>query len=77
MSTNTYQGPLQRTEEEFRQMINDVHLEPTELAVLRKDCGLPYDEDALHLYTEHRYNRLGRALQLCAWGKVNNDVDED
>ena len=56
--------PRKLTEEQFASTMNGAHLSLEELYVLRRDCGLPYDKEAVsHLTMTDR-------VAAFAWQKI-------
>ena len=60
--------PCTLTEGEFAKVGTD-GMSEAEIAMIRKEVGLPYDEDVLRPHLEHSV--LERRMRLMAWSKVD------
>ena len=55
-----------KSETDFQKMVEGKKLSPAEIAILRKDCGLPYyDENILKIHMSHA--TLEKRLRMKAW----------
>lgn len=62
------------TEADFAKMIEGATLDAAEVALLRHDCGLPYDEAALKFHLEHPV--LENRLRMIAWCNLRGPEDK-
>jgi hypothetical protein len=66
--------PKVTTEADFTKMIEGATLGAAEVALLRHDRGLPYDEAALKPHLQHRV--LENRLRMIAWCKLREPEDK-